>query len=164
MKKFLLILWLLSGYCVQGQTARDYFKELKQAGEFLHTPAAQYVCFADSENGNFAVIGKGDYVLDVLASIGTSPKGTTSETKSFRASMLVRTYNHGVANGDVQVYDAGDQKGVDYGIEFTSPIHGKMVYSINWTTGRYLLRIYALDHSKTVPAFFGSGKCELVYP
>jgi hypothetical protein len=43
------------------------------------------------------------------------------------------------------------------------PFHARMVYSINWATGRYRLQVYALDRSKFIPAAEGSGQCELIH-
>ena len=69
-----------------------------------------------------------------------------------------------IDQGEQELYAPTDMQDSEYFLEFKAPIHGKMVYSINWITGRYRHFVYALDQSKTQPASELSGKCELIHP
>lgn len=142
-------------------TARDYFNELNATSTF-NRYADEYVCFNDEDNGNFAVIGR---TQDMLKDGMGIPKGTPAELILFRHSIFVRNYAKGTALGDVTMWLAVKGSETDYDIEFNEPIHnGRMVYSITWVTGRYVLRVFAQDKSKTVPVASGSGKCLLIHP
>lgn len=78
--------------------------------------------------------------------------------------LFVQTYFKGVAN-TLDPYDpVPGKEGTDWDIEFGKPLHGRIVYSINWKTGRYRMLTYALDYNKTVPAAESSGKCEPIHP
>ena len=83
--------------------------------------------------------------------------------KTFLKSIFVRTYYKGVANGDLGVFEPSGTEGTAYSLEANKPIHVRMVYNVNWTTGRYRLQVYALEHSSTVPTGETSGKCELIH-
>ena len=159
----LVILIVMTASLIRAQatlTARDYFNELKTANAFGRY-ADEYVCFADKDTGNFAVLGKAS---DMIAAGMTMPEGSVSEKKAFLGILFVRNYNKGVA-GEVNAYQAVGKGGTSYDIEFNAPLHnGRMVYSVNWITGRYLLQVYAQDRSRTVPVTTDSGKCELIHP
>jgi hypothetical protein len=139
---------------------RDYFNELRDANGFNHY-GDEYVCFPDEDKGNFAVIAKSKDIDKMMAAnntVGAKQKPLGDDT------LAVQTYSKGVASG-TQLYDKMDKDSDGkWGIEFKAPFHGKMVYSVNWTTGRYRLQVFALDHSKTLPAYEMSGKCELIHP
>jgi len=141
------------------RTAHDYFNELKAANNFNHYKDT-YVCFADDDAPSFAVIARGSDIIDEMKKVGAVPDKSVLQAKSL---LFVETYYKGVSN-KTQVYEPVGKEGADWGIEFNSPIHGRMLYSINWTTGRYRLMVYALDSSKTVPADEKSGKCEVIHP
>lgn len=141
------------------RTARDYFNELKAANNFNHYKDT-YVCFADDDVPSFAVIARGSDIIDEMKKVGAVPDKSVLQATSF---LFVETYYKGVSN-KTQIYEPVGREGTDWDIEFRSPIHGRMLYSINWTTGRYRLMVYALDHSKTMPADDKSGKCEVIHP
>ena len=81
-----------------------------------------------------------------------------------KTGIFVQTYYKGVVNGDMVWYEPVGNEGTDFRILYNAPFRGKSEYSINWATGRYRFRVYALDHSKTIPAGEASGKCELIHP
>lgn len=91
---------------------------------------------------------------------GVSPEKAMIQLKNL---LFVETYYKGI-NNETLAYEPIGKDGTDWSIEFGSPIHGKIVYSINWATGRYRMSVYALDHTKTVPAAQKFGKCELIHP
>jgi hypothetical protein len=140
----------------QDMTGRDYFNELKAANTFNRF-SDEYVCFHDDNGPGFATVAKGD---DMVAHGLKVPAGTDKERRTFLKSIFVTTYYKGVVNGDTQMFEP---EGTTYSLEAKKPMHVKMVYNINWTTGRYRLLVYALDHNPTVPAGETSGKCELIH-
>ncbi len=141
-------------------TARNYFDELKTANEFKRYKDT-WVCFRDDDDTpSFDVISRGSDVIDEMKQAGEPLTKTVLEAKDL---LFVETYYKGVSN-KTQVYEPVGKDGTDWDIEFGAPIHGRMLYSINWTTGRYRLSVFALDKSKTIPAYSGSGKCELIHP
>jgi hypothetical protein len=169
-RRFVLValIWLIASGPATAQSAsgslqptgRDYFNELRDANAFNHY-GDEYVCFADEDKGNFAVVAKTKDIEKMMAAnskAGAKPKPLGVE------GLSVQTYSKGVASSQ-EIYDKVDKDSDErWSIEFKSPLHGKMVYMINWTTGRYRLLVFALDHSKTLPAAENSGKCELIHP
>jgi len=158
--KYALLLLLAAPVSAQTKplTARDYYNELKAANEFKHY-SDTYVCFSDDDNPGFAVISRGSDIIDEMKNAKQKPSAALVQEKN---ALFVNTYFKGVANG-LKGYDPVGNDGAEWSLTFSTPLHGKMVYSINWTTGRYRLRVYALDHSKTLPGFEASGKCELIH-
>ena len=145
------------------QTSREYFNELRDANAFTHY-GDEYVCFHDDDTGGFAVVSTSKSIEKRMAEnskIGAKPKPLREEI------LVVTTYFKGGANA-TQLYEKMDKDSDErWGLEFKSPpplLHGKIVYMFNWATGRYRLQVFALDHSKTVPASENSGKCELIHP
>jgi len=158
--RFLFGFMLLTGIAAsQDMTGRDYFNELKAANAFNHF-SDEYVCFADDKGPGFATMAKG---ADMVADGMKVPAGTEKERKTFLKSIFVRTYYKGVANGDLGIFEPTGTEGTAYSLEANKPMHLRMVYNVNWTTGRYRLQVYALDHSSTVPAGETAGKCELIH-
>lgn len=140
-------------------TARDYYNELKAANNFNHY-SDTYVCFRDDDSPSFAIISRGSDIIDEMKEAGHTPEKAVVQAKDL---LFVQTYFKGVAN-EMEPYDPVVGKaGTDWEIEFGKPLHGKMIYSINWATGRYRLQIYDLDHNKTLPADEVSGKCEVIH-
>jgi hypothetical protein len=147
----------------QAQTGRDYYNELKATnGETnaLNHYSDEYVCFEDGTAPSFAIISKVSHVIQAMKQTGATVEAKKLEQSQFKDDLFVQGYYKGIA-AKQQVYEAA---GTDYSIEFGAPFHGKMTYPINWATGRYCLRVYALDKSKTVPATEAFGKCELIHP
>ncbi len=146
------------------QTAHDYFNELKAANTFNHYKD-EYVCFRDDDVPTFAIIAKGSDVIDMMKKNGD--KGTKMMLPA-KDSLFVKTYYKGVGSEDY-LYEpvkkeVADEVNKDYSLEFKGPMPGKMVYSINWATGRYLLRVFMFQKSRTIPADEGAGRCELIHP
>lgn len=166
MRSFRLALAILAVIqSTTAQTARDYFRELKTANSFNHYKD-EYVCFRDDDVPSFAIVARGD---DVIAN-----KKKAGDSAGARAlgpaknSLFVQTFYKGVGSEEY-IYesvkkDVADEVNKDYSIEFKSPMPGKMVYSVNWATGRYLLRVFMFQKSRTVPANEAAGKCELIHP
>lgn len=150
---------------VAAQSARGYFKELKQANAFNHY-GDEYVCFRDDDVPSFAVVAKIADIIDHMKTAGN--KAGVKDLEQAKGGLTVETYYKGVSNG-TNVFDAqksdvqsGDSK--DYSYTFARKNPGKILYSINWATGRYRLRIFMYQKSRTIPAAEGSGKCELIHP
>jgi hypothetical protein len=140
------------------QTARDYFNELREANAFNHY-ADEYVCFPDKDTDSFAVVAK---TKDIEKMMAANNKG--AKPKPLGDGLVVQPYYKGVASATQFLDKADKDLDEEWSVEFKSPLHGKIAYRINWITGRYRFLIYALDHSKTVPAEEISGKCELIHP
>jgi len=148
------------------QTARDYFNELKgtdSTTNALNHYMDEYVCFADDNVPSFVIIAKAADVIQEMKKGGNAAEAKQLEQSSNKDALFVHTYYKGVAT-DLQIYDAVGTEGTDYSIEFKSPVHGKNVYSVNWATGRYRFRVYALDSRVHLAAAERSGKCQLIHP
>jgi len=155
---FLLILVCSSASAQTAQSARGYFNELRDANAFNHY-GDEYVCFPDEDKGGFAIVAR---TKDIDKMIAANNKG--AKPKSLGDTLVVQPYFKGVAS-DAQILDkVNKDSDAEWSLEFKAPMHGKIVYRINWVTGRYRLMVYALDHSKTVPADEISGRCELIHP
>ncbi len=146
------------------RTAHDYFNELKAANTFNHYKD-EYVCFRDDDVPTFEIVAK---VSDVIEMMKKSGETGTKVMLPEKDSLFVMTYYKGVGSEDY-LYEAvkrdgADEANKDYSVEFGKPMPGKMVYSINWATGRYLLRVFIFQKSRTIPTTEGSGKCELIHP
>jgi hypothetical protein len=141
------------------QTAHDYFKELKDANAFNHYND-EYVCFRDDDVPSFDVVAKVSTVIDIL-------KGTDNPVAKdmlpYKNDILVQTYTKGVALGKAEVYEHVAKTDSDYELVFMKPMHGRIVFSFNWLTGRYRWTLYDLDHNKDVATHDRSGKCELIH-
>jgi hypothetical protein len=164
MKLKLLFVFLAVALSTSAQTAHDYFKELKAANTFNHYKD-EYVCFRDDDVPSFVVMAKSSDVIDMMKKNGETGLKMMLPAKD---SLFVKTYYKGVGSEDylyepVKKY-VTDEVNKDYSIEFKKPMPGKMVYSINWATGRYLLHVFMFQKSRTVPAESGAGKCELIHP
>lgn len=166
MRSSILLLPLALGLSVSAsaQTAQEYFKELKAANTFNHY-SDEYVCFRDDDVPSFAVVAK---VVDVIEHMKQNGEKASENLQAARNSLIVETYYKGVSSG-TKIFDLtkrhdsfGDSK--DYSFEFGGKHPGKMLYSINWATGRYLLRVYMYEKSGTVASAEGSGRCELIHP
>lgn len=160
MRKVMMVLFVVfSASTVHAQTARQYFTELRNTNSF-NEYFAKYVCFHDEDKPGFVIVSPVEDVLDAMTR-NENKEGAKAVAKVGKG-LFVQTFYKGVSNGDPILYDriAGE-----YRLDFDAPIHhGRMVYRINWKTGRYRLLVYALDHNKNVPAEEISGKCELIHP
>jgi hypothetical protein len=141
-------------------TARDYFNELRTANAFNHY-GDEYACFPDEDNGGFAIVAKSKDIEKMLAA---NAKPGEKRQSIGEASLIVQSYFKGVANEQHLYEPVSKNSDVQWRVEFKSPFHGKMVYAVNWTTGRYRLLVYAFDYSKTAPAEEVLGKCEVIHP
>lgn len=159
-----VLLFLGLPLSLSAQTAREYFDELKGANTFTRYKDI-YACFPDDEKPSFAVVAP---VSDVIAEMKKSGDADAAKLLAeAKDGLFVQTYYKGVGSQEY-LYDLvkknlnDDNK--EYQIEFKSPMPGKMTYSINWGTGRYLLAVYMFQRSRVVPAAQSSGKCELIHP
>jgi hypothetical protein len=145
----------------RAQTARYYFDELKNTGAF-NRYSDEYACFAHSDAPSFAVMSTTDSILQRMKRSGESISRAMAQ--EMKGGLSVQTYFKGVANKVIIYDEEKNTEGADhtYSIEFGSPFHGKMVYQINWTTGRYRLKVLAAN--KAVPASEAAGQCELIHP
>lgn len=143
---------------VRAQTARDYFNELRDANTF-NRYADKYVCFRDDNVPSFAVVSTARDALDAMNRSGN--KDGAKVLAKAGDGLFVHDYYKGVANNETALFEKVDG---NYRVDFNAPMHGRMVYMINWKTGRYRMQVFALDHSKTIPASETSGKCELIHP
>jgi hypothetical protein len=145
-----------------GQTtpraARDYFTELREAKQ-LNRYSDTFVCFADDDVPSFAVISRGSDIIDEMKKAGVTLVETVLQAKHL---LFVETYYKGVGN-KTETFSPVGKEGTDWDLEFASPFHGRMLYSINWATGRYRLSVYILDRSKATPSEQRYGKCELIH-
>jgi hypothetical protein len=159
-----LFMVLAAAGSTSAQTARDYFNELKAANTFNHYKD-EYVCFHDDDTPAFAVVARVSEVMEDMKKEGDAAGVKTLVLA--KDSLLVKTYYKGVGSDDY-IYDPVKKVQMDdskeYFIEFKAPLPGKMVYSINWATGRYLLRVFAFQKSRTIPASERAGKCERIHP
>jgi hypothetical protein len=159
MKMLSILVLITFSFAMPQMTARDYYNELKTAGEFGHY-GDEYACFNDDESGNFVVMAR---VVDIIQEMEKT--GDTDGVKTMLPAkdlVLVRSYKKGV-QGEILNYEPEGDSDTRYSIEFGQPFHGKMRYSFNWTTGRYILEVFYLKNSSTVPAVTGTGKCELIH-
>jgi len=162
---FTALLCLGFALVAAAQSANDYFNELKAADTFNHYKD-EYVCFRDDDVPTFAIIARGSDVIANMKKAGNA--AGAKELGPVKDSLFVQTYFKGVGSEEY-IYepvkkDTADENNKDYSIEFRGPMPGKIVYSINWATGRYLLRVYMFQKSRTIPANEGAGKCELIHP
>jgi hypothetical protein len=146
------------------RTAHDYFNELKAANTFNHYKD-EYVCFRDDDVPTFEIVARVSDVIDMMKKNGETGTMVMLPEKD---GLFLKTDYKGVGSEDY-LYEAvkrdgPDEANKDYSVEFGKPMPGKMVYSINWATGRYLLRVFIFQKSRTIPTTEGSGKCELIHP
>ena len=141
-------------------TARQYFEELLRKNAFDHYDD-EYVCFPDKDGGEFAVIAKGKDIERLMAA---SHRAGARRRPSLGNYLVVQTFYKGVSNGLLLYKKVHKDSDEAWSIEYKSPIHGKNVYLINWTTGRYRFLVYALKVSSTMPAAENDGKCQLIHP
>jgi len=145
---------------VSAQTARDYFNELKAARAF-NQYKDEYVCFRDDDVPSFAVAARASTIIRRMKDVGHNP---SKELLASKDDIFVQLYSKGVSLNDGEVYEHVDKTESDYELIFMKPIHGRIVYSFNWLTGRYLYALFNLDKSKDLPVGRSSGKCELIHP
>jgi hypothetical protein len=166
MARHIIVFFMIAlSTAAQTQTGRDYFNELKATNastKALNHYNDEYVCFDDDNKPGFAVIAKVEDVIDQMKSTGN--ESGAKLLKQMKTGLFVQTYYKGVVNGEMAWYVPVGNEGTDFRILYDAPFRGKSEYSINWATGRYRFRVYALDYSKTTPAGEASGKCELIHP
>ncbi len=160
MKPIILLSFLCLANVAQAQTAREYFNELKAANA-LNRYSDEYVCFRDDDVPTFVVIARVSKIIEHMKKAGITPGKDILEAKD---DMFLQTYYKGVASGGGELYQQVPKTDSEYDIEFMKPLHGRIIYSINWLTGRYRYLLYDLDDSNTLPTLESSGKCELIHP
>ncbi len=140
------------------QTARDYFNELRDAGEFQRY-LDKYVCFKDEGSPGFAIMSSVDDAADALRRSGQE-KGAKVVAQAGHG-LLVQRYYKGVSNGEPLFYQNING---GYQFDFDSPFDGREIYLVNWTTGRYRQLVYVHKDAKYVLSADAAGKCELIHP
>jgi hypothetical protein len=140
------------------QTARDYFNELRDAGEFQKY-LDKYVCFKDEASPSFAILSSVDDAADALRRNGQE-KSAKVVTQAGHG-LFVQGYYKGVSSGEPLFYE--NQNG-GYQLDFDSPFNGREIYLVNWTTGRYRQLVYVFKDAKYVLSTEADGKCELIHP
>ena len=160
-------LLLLSSVCAvstSAQTARDFFNQLKAANTF-NRDRDEYACFHNEDAPSFAVIARASDLIEQKKKAGDT--NGIKELEQQKDSLFVQTYYLGVASQEY-VYAAvkGEQLGdtVEYRLVFNGQTPGEIVYAINWTTGRYLLRVFIYRQGRTFPTTEQFGRCELIHP
>lgn len=151
------------------RTAREYFSELKDARAF-NQYNDEYVCFRDDDVPSFVVLAKVDDMMDHMRKMGNVEwiEDGINILSQFKDGLMVENYRKGVSGGRnvFEVANSGrafaNRK--DYSYEYAGDTPGKIVYSINWVTGRYRLKVYAYEKSKVLPAAEVTGKCEQLLP
>jgi hypothetical protein len=145
-------------FAMPQMTARDYYKELRDAGG-LNRYKDEYACFADGDdNQMFMLVAK---VSDTIAAMKDAHEDHGAEVlESYKKSILIAYVTKGV-EGRQWVFEPEDS---DYSMVFETPYPGKMKYSANWTTGRYRLQVYDKRKSTVNPVMEDTGKCELIHP
>ena len=140
------------------QTAQQYFDELLNENAFNHY-GDEYVCFPDKDTTAFAILAKTADVERAMAANHEKPPHFPSD------ALIVQQYFKGVNNGPRIFLKAETDGTEEWALEFPGPpMHGKVVYMINWISGRYRYLVYALDQSKDLPAGETSGVCRLIHP
>jgi hypothetical protein len=119
------------------------------------------VCFHDVGKGNFSIVAK---TKDIEKMMAANSKGDAKPKPLETDALVVQNYVKGVA-GATLIFEKMDKDSDErWSMEFKSPLHGRIVYMFNWTTGRYRHQVFALEHSKSLPAAEDYGKCELIHP
>ena len=117
---------------VNAQTGRDYFNELKSTNSttgVLDQHKAEYVCFPNKDELSFTIMAKAADVIARMRKAGDVAGAKKIEQSPYKNALFVQTYYKGVANEDL-IFEPVGTDGASYSLEFKSPIHGKMVYSI----------------------------------
>jgi hypothetical protein len=104
MKRAMCAILFLGSACF-GQSARQYYSELYNAGG-LDRMADEYVCFADeADNQNFFIVAQSEDIKKYLmadGSFGKVPKATQSLLQ--KDFLIMRGYNKGIAFADKQLF------------------------------------------------------------
>jgi len=149
---------------VSAQSARAYFKELKEANTFNHYKD-EYVCFRDDDSPGFVVVATIGDVMEHMKKAGET--AGVKDLAHAKDGLIVETYYKGVSSGtnifEIGKRDTPSSDTKDYSYEFAGEHPGKVLYSINWATGRYREQVFMYEKSRTISAAEGSGKCELIH-
>jgi hypothetical protein len=129
MKCIILLAVFYFANAAHAQSAQEYFKELNDAGA-LNRYSDKYVCFRDDNVPLFVVIARGSTIIEHMRHAGITPP---KEILSANDDILLQSYFKGVANPGGDIYEHVPKSESDYAIEFTKPLHGRIVYSFNWT-------------------------------
>lgn len=142
----------------QPHSAREYFEEMRDAGQFK-SYVDKYVCFKeDATEPGFAVVAVAEDVVDEMTR--NHDVANLAKLKGVHG-LFVKTFYKGVQTGDIDLYERIDG---GYSLDFKESFNGRITYLINWTTGRYRLQIFDLDKNKFLPVMEAAGKCELIHP
>lgn len=142
---------------VKALTARQYFDELHGKNTFFDYKY-KYVCFPDEEVGSFSVLAITKDIKNIKKTVRYEKK-----RESIPGVYLVeKVYTKGESS-EQNIYKKTDENDEVVWLMKQSPLYqAKSIYAINWTTGRYRLLIYAVEHNDGIPSYTESGNCELI--
>ena len=152
-------------FAIPQQTAREYYNELKAANSF-NRYKDEYICFRDDDVPTIMVVARVRDIIEHLKKI--KDPDALKKMSEIKDDIFLTSYYKGVA-GEDQVYEPikNSNKGEDgqeYFVEFGGKFPGKMTYTFNWVTGRYLQKVFMYGKDRDLPTAEGSGKCELIHP
>lgn len=161
----LLGLLLATALVFPAMTGRDYYNELRKAGEFNRF-SDEWVCFSEQQDAEkFAVVSKVSSIVARMQHAGGGKLDHSQEilASDLKNSLFIETYFKGVSSGSQFLDPEGTDQNA-YALVFEKPFAGKIEYRFNWATGRYRFMVYAYSKSRTVPTSDEGGKCELIHP
>lgn len=150
-------------------TSRDYFREMKVAGQFK-AYGDEYACFDDDAGADFKTMAR---VSDIIAhATKDGNEDTVARMKGHETELVMRSYYKGVAS-ELEIYKPTDETGTSFLYQTTFPpnpskrqkiVIMKVSYVFNWATGRYRFTMSVGGRPDVVPPKSGFGKCELIAP
>jgi hypothetical protein len=164
--KGLAVVLLLTTPCF-GQSARQYYKELYNAGG-LDNMADGYVCFDDDDKlETFFIFGESKTIREFMIADGSFGKMSKDfQQKLKKDFLIVRGYDKGVAIGGEDFYDrdGGSWVGEEFTLSKQPNTFGKMRFNITWETLRYKRSVEVLKPDKSLSGQYARyGKCEQVF-
>ncbi|MGH9700158.1 MAG: S1C family serine protease [Candidatus Acidiferrales bacterium] len=134
-------------------TPRAFYSELRDAGGFDRY-TDKYVCFFDAADMlRFEIVTTSDDLVDILTRSGDAMDAKTAAEAG--QGLYLQNFYKGVANVDRAFYP---KVGIQYRLEHEGVIE---VYTINWTTGRFIYEVSSQDG--TEPVETRTGMCELIH-
>jgi hypothetical protein len=158
---------LLTASCL-GQSARQYYKEIYNAGG-LDNIADGYVCFDDDDKlETFFIFGESKTIREFMIADGSFGKMSPDlQQKLKKDFLIVRGYDKGVAIGEEGFYDRDGSSWVseEFVLSKEPRTFGRMRFNITWETLRYKRSVEVLKPDKSFSGQYARyGKCEQVSP
>ena len=163
--KRLAIGFLLVASCF-GQSARQYYKEIYNAGG-LDNMADGYACFDDDDKlETFFIFGESKTIREFMIADGSFGKMSRDFQQKLKKDFLIaRGYDKGVAIGEEDFYsrDGSSWVGEEFVLSKEPKTFGRMRFNITWETLRYKRSVEVLKPDKSVSGQYARyGKCEQV--